>query len=50
MELLIILILFILLLPTAYASLIGAPIALTNNSQINEIIKTANMKDGEIFY
>lgn len=50
MELIIILILLILIIPTAYASLIGAPIALTSNSQIDEIIKTADIKNGEIFY
>ncbi len=50
MELIFILILLILALPTAYAAIIGAPIALTSKSQIEEIIKTADLKDGETFY
>ena len=50
MELLIILILLVLLFPTVYASIIGAPITLTSNSQIEEIIKIADIKDGDIFY
>lgn len=50
MEFLIILILFILLLPTAYASVIGAPIVLTKKSLIVEIIKNSDLKNGEIFY
>ena len=50
MELLIIIILLILLIPTAYVSIIGAPIALTDKSLINGVIKTADVKDGDIFY
>jgi len=50
MEFIIILILLILMIPTAYAAIIGAPIALTNKSLIDKIIETADLKDGEIFY
>ena len=50
MEFIIILILLILMIPTAYAAIIGAPIALTNKSLIDKIIETADIKNGEIFY
>lgn len=50
MEFLIISILFILLVPTAYASVIGAPIVLTKKSLIAEVIKNSNFKNGETFY
>ncbi len=49
-ELLVIIILLFLIIPTAYASAIGAPIALTPKSQIEKIIKIANLKNGELFY
>lgn len=50
MEFLILSILLILLLPTAYAAIIGAPIVLTKKSLIAEIIKNSNFKNGETFY
>ena len=50
MEFIIILILLILMIPTAYAAIIGAPIALTNKSLIDKIIEIADIKDGDIFY
>lgn len=50
MELLIILILLAIALPTAYAAVIGAPLAATNKKLLEEIIKTADLKDGDVFY
>ncbi len=40
----------ILFIPTLYAFLIGAPIALTSKSRIEEIIKKAEIKRGDKFY
>ena len=50
MELLIISILLAIVLPTAYAAIIGAPLAPTNKESLEDIIKTAGLKDGDIFY
>ncbi|MBM4177647.1 class I SAM-dependent methyltransferase [Candidatus Gribaldobacteria bacterium] len=46
------LLIFILLLiiPTAIAGLIGAPLALTNKKQLKEIVVKAEIKPNDIFY
>lgn len=44
------LVILILLIPTIYASLIGAPIALTSRSRIKEIIRIADIKPSDKFY
>ena len=50
MELLFILIFILLLAPTAYASVIGAPLAITDKRSIKRIIDELDMKSGEYFY
>ncbi len=50
METIIIAILIILLVPAAYASIIGAPTVLTNKSLIESIVKKANVKKKDTFY
>lgn len=50
MEFLVILILLAIALPTAYAAIIGAPLAITDKKLIAEIVKTADLKNGEVFY
>ncbi|MFA5098760.1 MAG: hypothetical protein WC461_00885 [Candidatus Paceibacterota bacterium] len=50
MDLLIILILLAIVLPTAYAAVIGAPLAGTNKETVEEIVKTADLKTGDVFY
>lgn len=44
------LIFLILLIPTAYAGIIGAPIAITSKSRIREIIRLAEIKPDDKFY
>ncbi len=50
MGLLITLILLVIILPTTYAAVIGAPLAPTNKGLIKKIIETAGLKDGDVFY
>ncbi len=50
MDFLIFLILFIIILPTIYAALIGVPPAFTDNSLIQDIIKNSKLKKDEVFY
>ena len=42
--------LLIIIIPTAVASVIGAPLALTRKRQVQEIIEKADMEPGQIFY
>ena len=46
----VLLVLIILLLPTVYASVIGAPILNTSSKRIKQIIKSADVKNGDIIY
>ena len=50
MDFLIIFVLLVIALPTAYAAVIGAPLAPTNKELLGEIIKTADLKNGDVFY
>lgn len=50
MELLIGAILLALLIPTAYASVIGAPIALTDRVLIEKMVQKTALKPGQLFY
>ncbi len=44
------LVLLIVIIPTAVAAIIGAPLALTRKRQVKDIIKKAALKPGQIFY
>lgn len=44
------LLLFILLIPTAYAAVIGAPIAVVSRSRVKEIINIAEIKPQDKFF
>lgn len=46
----ILLILIILLLPTVYAAIIGAPILNTSSRRIKQIIEAADIKNGDVVY
>jgi hypothetical protein len=46
----IVLILIILLLPTVYAAIIGAPILNTSKKRIKQIIEAADIKNGDVVY
>lgn len=49
MDILFFLILFFIMIPTAYAAAIGAPPAFTDKSLIEEIIRISGLKRGETF-
>jgi len=50
MDVLIFFIVFILIIPVAYASVVGAPFIFTPKKAIRIMIKEADIKDNEIVY
>lgn len=49
-SLLLLIIILVLLAPTAYAAIIGAPFVATSKTRIKEIIRIAEIKPGDNFY
>lgn len=45
-----VIIILVLLIPTIYAAIIGAPIAVTSKLRVRQIIKTAEIKPNDKFY